>query len=55
MKESSEKKYLVFPSTDGNKKVLAKFAKLWDKIKLLIETIKKGKKGQYKKSYAYQN
>ena len=39
MKENNEKKYLVFTSTDGNKKVLRKFAKLWDKIKLLIETI----------------
>ena len=39
MKENNEKKYLVFTSIDGNKKVLRKFAKLWDKIKLLIETI----------------
>ena len=39
MKENNEKKYLVFTSIDRNKKVLRKFAKLWDKIKLLIETI----------------
>ena len=39
MKENNEKKYLAFTSTDGNKKILRKFAKLWDKIKLLIETI----------------
>ena len=27
---NGKKKYLVFTSTDGNKIVLAKFAKLWD-------------------------
>ena len=39
--------YLVFTSTDGNKKVLAKFTKLWDEIEHLVETINKGKKGEY--------
>ena len=33
--------YLVFTSTDGNKKVLAKFTKLWDEIEHLVETVKK--------------
>ena len=43
--------YLVFTSTDGNKKVLAKFTKLWDKIEHLVETINKGKKGEYEKDF----
>ena len=30
IEENNGKKYLVFTSTDGNKIVLAKFAKLWD-------------------------
>ena len=34
--ENSGNRYLVFTSTDGNKKVLAKFAKLWDEIKHLM-------------------
>ena len=43
--------YLVFTSTDGNKKVLAKFTKLWDEIEHLVETINKGKKGEYEKDF----
>ena len=35
----------------GNKKILAKFTKLWDKIKHLIETINGGKKGEYEKDF----
>ena len=35
---------LVFTSIDGNKEVLAKFTKFWDKIKYLIETINGDKK-----------
>ena len=35
----------------GNKKVLAKFTKLWDEIKHLIETINEGKKGEYEKDF----
>ena len=41
--------YLVFTSTDGNKKVLAKFTKLWDETKHIIETKTEGKKGEYEK------
>ena len=41
--------YLVFTSTDGNKKVLAKFTKLWDETKHIIETKTEGKKSEYKK------
>ena len=43
IEESNGSRYLVFTSTDGNKKVLAKFIKLWDEIKYLIETINGGK------------
>ena len=46
-----ENKYLLFTCTDVNKKNLAKFAKLWDKIKHLIETINEGKKGKYEKDF----
>ena len=44
IKENNGNKYLVFTSTDGNKRVLAKFTKLWNEMKHLIETIKGGKK-----------
>ena len=44
VEENNENKCLVFTSRDSNKKVLAKFAKLWDEIKHLIETLDKGKK-----------
>ena len=37
--------------TDHNKKVLATFAKLWDEIKYLIETIHEGKKVEYEKDF----
>ena len=47
IKEKNGTTYLVFTSTDGNKKVLAKFTKLWDKTKDRIETINGGKKGKY--------
>ena len=43
IEENNGSRYLVFTSTDGNKKVLAKFIKLWDEIKYLIETINGGK------------
>ena len=51
IEENNGNKYLVFTSTDGNKKVLAKFTKLWDEIKHLIETINEGKKGEYEKDF----
>ena len=41
VEENNGNQYLVFTSTDGNKKVLAKLEKLWDEIKHLSETIKK--------------
>ena len=51
IKENNENKYLVFTSTNGSKKVLAKFANVCDEIKHLIETINEGKKGEYEKDF----
>ena len=51
IEESKGNKYLVFTSTDANKKVLAKFTKLWNEIKHLIETINGGKKGEHEKDF----
>ena len=51
-KKKNGKKYLVFTFTDVNKKVLAKFTKLWDEIKPLIEPIREGKKGEYEKDFS---
>ena len=51
IKEKNGTTYLVFTSTDGNKKVLAKFTKLWNKIKHLIKTRNEGKKGEYEKDF----
>ena len=49
--ESSGPKYLAFASTDGNKEVLPKFTKLWDKIKYLIKTINGGEVGEHRKDF----
>ena len=38
-KEKSGNKYLVFASSDKNKKVLPKYTELWNKIKYFIKTI----------------
>ena len=51
IKENNGSKYLVFTSTDGNKNVLSKFTKLWDKIKHFIETVNEGKKDEYEKDF----
>ena len=37
--ENNRNKYLTFASTDKNKKVLEKYANLWDEIKYHIQTI----------------
>ena len=50
-KKTMETKYLVFTSTDGNKKVVAKFTKVWDGIKDLIEATNGGKEGEYEKDF----
>ena len=44
IEKNNGNKHLVFTSTDCNKKVLAKFTKLWDEIKYLIEKIHEVKK-----------
>ena len=49
--ESSGTKYLAFASADGNKEVLPKFTKLWDKIKYLIKTINGGEVGEHRKDF----
>ena len=51
IEERNWNKYLVFTSTDVNKKVLAKVTKFCDEIKHLIETINEGKKGEYEKDF----
>ena len=51
IEENNGNKYLVFPSTDDNKKVFEKFTKLWDEIKHFIETIIGGKKLEYEKDF----
>ena len=51
IEESNGSKYLVFTSTDGNKKVFKKIKKHWDEIKHLIETINGGKRGEYEKDF----
>ena len=49
LKRKTGKKYLLFASTDKNKKVLEKYAEVWDEIKYLIKAINGGKVGEYKK------
>ena len=51
IKENNGNKYLVFASTDGNKKVLANFTTLWYETKHFIETKKEGKKVEYEKDF----
>ena len=49
VEEKNKSKYLVFDSTDENKKVLKKYRELWGGIKNEIETINGGKKGKMAK------
>ena len=51
IKESNRNKYLTFSSTNKNKKVLEKYAKLLGEIKYHIQTINAGKSGEYDKDY----
>ena len=44
-------KYLVFDSTNKNKKVLKKYIDLRDGIKTEIETMNRSKKGEYDKDF----
>ena len=51
IKENNRNKYLVFDSTDENKKIFKKYRELWDGIKNEIETINGGKKAEYSKDF----
>ena len=51
IKESNGNKYLTFASTDNNKKVLEKYAKIWDEIKYHVQTKSAVKSGEYEKNY----
>ena len=51
IEEKNGSKYLVFDSTDKNRKVLEKYAELWDGIKNEIKTINGGKEGEYSKIF----
>ena len=51
IEEKNESKYLVFDSTDENRKVLEKYTELWDKIKSEIKTINCGKEGKCDKDF----
>ena len=51
IQESTENKYLIFGSTDKNKKVLENYTELWDKIKNSIKKIHGGKSSEYGKDY----
>ena len=51
IEENNGNKHLIFASTDGNKKVLTKFTKLWDEIKHLVKTINDGKEVEYDKDF----
>ena len=48
LKRKNGNKYLIFTSTDKNKKVLTKYTKHWDGIKGHIKKIK-DKPGDYEK------
>ena len=49
--ESNENKYLIFASTDKNKKILEKYTELWIEIKNQMETISDGKPIKYGRDF----
>ena len=51
IKESNGNKYFTFTSTDNNKKVLEKYAKIWDELKYHVQTKNAVKSGEYEKNY----
>ena len=51
IEENIESKHLVLDSTDENKEVSKKYRELWYGIKNEIETINRGKKGEYNKDF----
>ena len=50
IEESNGNKYLIFASTDKNKKILTTYTELWDKIKNLIGKIS-DKSSEYEKRF----
>ena len=50
IEKSNGNKYLIFDSTDKNKKVLIKYTELWDRIKSLIEKVN-NKPSEYRKDF----
>ena len=51
IEEKNGSKYLVFDSSDKNKKVFKKYTELWDGIKNEIDTMNGGKKAEYGKDF----
>ena len=51
IKEKNGSKYLVFDSSDKNKKVFKKYTELWDGIKNEIDTMNGGIKAEYGKDF----
>ena len=51
IEENNRNDYLVFTSTNNNKKLLAKFLRLWDEIEYLIKIINGDKKDKYEKYF----
>ena len=51
IKEKNGNKYLIFDSVDENKKVLKKYADVWDGIKNKIKTINGGEENGCQKDY----
>ena len=51
IEEKNGSKYLVFDSSDKNKKVFKKYTELWDGIKNEIDTMNGGIKAEYGKDF----
>ena len=55
IEEKNGNKYLIFNSTDENKKVLKKYANVWNGIKNKIKTINDIRENDYEKDYTKIN
>ena len=55
IEEKNGNKYLIFNSTDENKKVLKKYADVWNRIKNKIKTINDIRENDYEKDYTKIN
>ena len=51
IEKSGENKYLIFPSTDKNRKALENYTELWNEIKEQIELISGNKVIKYEKGF----